>query len=345
MMTTRMPLDRYLDRSTAKTAAAGLTVRAIVDAGRVIADLVAAGPLAGNLAAVRSAAREDVQKELDVMANDLIIEALRDAPVAVIASEEMEDPVIVDPGASIAVAVDPLDGSSNIDTNAPIGTIFSILSSSPGTKANPAAPYLRSGALQIAAGYLLYGSHTTLIVTFGEGTQIFTLDRARGEFLMTTERAAITSATREYAINGSNYRHWNDGIRCYVDDCLQGAAGPRAVDFNTRWIASLVAEAYRILVRGGIYLYPEDARPGYGEGRLRLVYEANPIAWLIEQAGGAATDGCRRILDLVPTSLHQRVPLVFGSREEVERVRHYCTDPHRQRERSPLFGQRNLFRV
>ena len=343
--TTRLEdyLERYA-RLDARRAAAASAIVAIAEAGRSIAALVAAGSLGGSLAAVRSDKTPgDAQTELDVIANDFVLEALSRVSVAAIGSEEMPEPLVKDDSASIAIAVDPLDGSSNIDTNAPVGTIFSIL---PAHRGNGAvASFLQSGTSQIAAGYLIYGPQTALVVTFGDGTQVFTLDRERDLFLLTAAAVAIAPKASEFAINGSNYRHWDEAIRHYVNDCLKGTEGPRGRDFNTRWIASLVAEAYRIMVRGGIYLYPADARRGYGDGRLRLVYEANPIAWLIEQAGGAATEGRHRILDLVPMSLHQKVPLVFGSREEVERVAHYIAEPLSLGERSPLFGQRGLFRA
>ena len=344
-------LDGFLERGTndsgALCAAVNDAVLALAEAGVAIADLIATGRLAGDLAALRGeSAHGDSQKELDVRANEIVLDALRDAPVAVVASEEIDEPLVADIGAPLAVAVDPLDGSSNIDTNAPIGTIFSILPVPGDYRSNPADALFQPGAHQLAAGFLIYGPHTALVLTTGDGTRIFTLDRGRGKFLLTAERVLIPAETCEYAINASNRRHWEDAVRLYVRDCLQGASGLRGKDFNTRWLASLVGEAYRILLRGGVYLYPRDARRGYRNGRLRLLYEANPIAWLAEQAGGTATDGSNRILDLVPTSLHQRVPLVFGSRDEVERVAAYHggAEGHGG-ELSPLFGQRSLFRT
>lgn len=340
-------LEQYLDQmaNDAATLAAAQTVLAIVAAGRQIAELTAAGPLAGDLAAVLDdTVRGDSQKALDLRSHELVLEALGTAPVAVIASEEMEGWVVNDPEGLLAVAIDPLDGSSNIETNAPVGTIFSILPA-PGGATDPAAALLQKGANQIAAGFLIYGPQTALVLTFGRGTQLFTYDRRRHEFVLTGELMRIPAETGEYAINGSNYKHWEEPIRHYVDDCLSGAEGPRGMNYNTRWIASMVAEAYRILVRGGIYLYPADMRRGYAEGRLRLLYEASPVAFLIEQAGGAATDGQQRILDIVPDRLHQRVPFVFGSRREVECVAHYYAIPSGRGTRSPLFRNRNLFRA
>lgn len=340
-------LERHLKGSDAVRAAAAQAILAIARAGCSIADLVGAGPLAGPLAAVRGESNfGDTQKELDLKADALMIEALRSAPVAVVGSEEMDEPLVLSPGAPLAVAIDPLDGSSNIDTNAPIGTIFSVLPMPQDAgDASSFSAFLQRGRHQLAAGFLIYGAQTALVLTVGEGTQIFTLDRSRGNFLLTTHEVRVPEETREYAINGSNRRHWDEAIQLYVRDCEQGRDGPRGIDFNTRWIASMVAEAFRILMRGGVYLYPRDARQGYGQGRLRLIYEANPIAFLMEQAGGAATNGAKPILEILPTSLHQRVPLVFGSREEVRRIVRYHTDPSSLAERSPLFGKRSLFRV
>lgn len=327
---------------------AGRAVLAIAAAGQKIAELLAAGNLAGDLAALRGVSGvdasgfSDVQKELDLRSNEIVLDALRAAPVRVAASEEMESPVVLDADAPLAVAMDPLDGSSNIDSNAPMGTIFSILPACAGAETDPLDHVLQPGARQVAAGFLLYGPHTALVISLGDGTRVFTHDRARGRFLARPEPLCIPPETREYAINASNARHWGEPIRAYVDACLMGANGPRGKDFNTRWLGAMVGEAFRILRRGGIYLYPGDVRPGYEQGRLRLVYEANPIALLVEQAGGGATDGRRRILDLQPRALHQHVPLVFGSAREVERVR-ACYE-HGPAGRHPLFGERTLFR-
>jgi len=316
------------------------SVQALAGAGIRIAELLAAGPLAGSLAAVRGYHEDgDSQKELDAIADALVRAALKGTPVALLGSEETDHAEVLDPHGTLAVAVDPLDGSSNIDTNSTVGTIFSIL---PHT--GPEA-LLQPGSAQLAAGFLLYGPQTALVLTVGAGTQIFVLDRGTGEFVLAEERALVVPETAEYAINGSNERHWDPAIRCYVDDCRSGAEGPRAKDFNTRWVASMVADVYRILVRGGVYLYPGDARRGYAQGRLRLIYEANPVALLMEQAQGLATDGITPILEIEPTHLHQRVPLVFGSRGEVERIARYHHDSSAMPERSPLFGRRGLLRA
>jgi fructose-1,6-bisphosphatase I len=322
-----------------------VTLIALAGACRKISELVSAGPLAGALGATRGDhGAGDVQKELDLLANHILLRALRDTPVAALASEELDDAVPLEPAAPLLVAVDPLDGSSNIDTNVSIGTIFSILPAPEHCDAPGSGAFLQPGDRQLAAGYAIYGPQTALVLTAGQGTHVFTMDRLTGDFRLTTAFVRVPRKTREFAINASNHRHWDEPIRIYVDDCLKGSDGPRGEDFNMRWIASMVAEAHRVLARGGIYMYPGDLRDGYTHGRLRLIYEANPIAWLIEQADGAASTGLTRILDVTPESIHQRVPLIFGSREEVDRVDRYHRDPYPLGERSPLFGHRGLFR-
>lgn len=348
-MSAKLSLRGYLAAALSDTgsvrAAAAETVLVLAEASVRIARLLDDGPLAGNLAeVVAEESHGDAQKFLDRHTNDVIIEALEAAPVAWLGSEEMEHPLAIAEDGAVVVAVDPLDGSSNIDTNAPVGTIFSILPMPQASVTDPLAAFLRQGIEQVAAGYVIYGPHVALVLTMGEGTQCFILDRSRGEFVLHRERVEIPTQTSEYAINASNYRHWDDPVRQYVADCLQGEEGPRGLNFNTRWLGSMVGDAYRIMARGGIYLYPADAREGYARGRLRLLYEANPIAWLVEQAGGAATDGATRTLEILPTDLHQRVPLVFGSRVEVERIRDVYIAARFEGENSPLFGPRSLFR-
>jgi fructose-1,6-bisphosphatase I len=321
------------------------TIQALANACRALSHLIGAGALAGALGAPRGDhGAGDAQKELDVLANDLIVASLAGAPVAALVSEELDEVVLVNPGAPLLVAIDPLDGSSNIDTNVSVGTIFSV-QPAPFDGATPGLlAFLQPGVRQVAAGYALYGPHTALVLTVGEGTHVFTLDRTSGQYRLTAERVRVPPRTREFAINASNHRHWDEPIRIYVDDCLKGTEGPRGENFNMRWIASMVAEAHRVLTRGGIYMYPGDVRDGYRHGRLRLIYEANPIAWLIEQAGGAASTGTERILEVLPAAIHQRVPLLFGSRDEVARLDRYHLDPYPLGERSPLFGRRGLFR-
>ncbi|HXV29006.1 MAG TPA: class 1 fructose-bisphosphatase [Sinorhizobium sp.] len=312
---------------------------------RKLASQAALGPAVSGTRGGRNADDDDLQKDLNLRCDDLFLSCLEGAPVACYASEELENPVLLQPNARLAVAVDPLHGSSNIETDVAIGTIFSVLPAVKGPEADPRHSFLQSGNRQLAAGFFLYGPQTALVLSLGTGTEIFIFSSRLGCFVEAFKSVNIPERTSEFAINMSNYRHWEEAIRLYVDDCLAGFEGPRERDFNMCWIASLVAEAYRILIRGGIYLYPADARRGYGQGRLRLVYEANPIAFIIENAGGAATTCLTRILDLVPENLHQRVPLAFGSRREVARVARYHVDPNMIGERAPLFGKRGLFRA
>lgn len=343
----KIGLEQHLEawaKTDALHQAAASTVAALATACRDLATIIAAGPLAGNLAAHRNEGKAgDVQTELDVRANALLVEALENAPVAAVASEEMDAPLPLNAGAPIVVALDPLDGSSNIGANVSIGTIFSLLPSLPNSSGAEASAFLRPGREQIAAGYVLYGPQTALALTLGAGTDVFTLDATSGHFVRTGAHVRVPPQTREFAINASNYRHWDAPVQSWFDDCLAGAEGPRGENFNMRWIASMVAETHRILMRGGVYVYPGDARPGYGSGRLRLIYEANPMALLIEQAGGYASTGTERILDRTPRLLHERVPLVFGAREEVERIDRYQCGDIPKGHTSPLFARRGLF--
>jgi len=309
---------------------------------RVAVDLsgtISRGVLGGQLAAeVGDNADGDTQKALDVIADDEFTEALAGTGVRWYASEERDDVVEIDQGGTLALAIDPLDGSSNIDVNVSIGTIFGIQPAlEDGTET-----FLRDGHALIASGYFIYGPQTALMVTFGAGVRLFILDRDLRRFVEVDNAPIVPETSTEYAINASNYRHWPRPIRAYIDDCLAGTEGPRGKNFNMRWIASLVAETHRIISRGGIFLYPGDARDGYGLGRLRLVYECAPIALLVEQAGGLATDGIDRILDQVPEHLHARTPFVFGSAKKVDRVTSYHDLP--ETEISALFGNRGLFR-
>jgi fructose-1,6-bisphosphatase I len=319
------------------------TVQALAVVAKELSELLGQGALAGPLGRATGKSGEgDEQKEIDLLANDRIAEALRTAPVAALASEEMEAPLLLDRKAPLLVAVDPLDGSSNIDANASIGTIFTVL---PALEHNdePSA-FLQRGVNQLAGGFFVYGPQTVLVATVGAGTQIFTLDRRLGTFLLTHPKVEISPRTSEYAVNDSNTRHWDDPIRTYVEDCRRGKDGPRGRDFNMRWTGSPVADVYRIVSRGGIYLYPGDKRRGFRDGRLRLIYEANPMAWVIEQAGGAASTGRERLLEVKPVSLHQRVPMIAGSRFEVEHAVRLHDGAQIRGERSPLFSRRGLLR-
>jgi fructose-1,6-bisphosphatase I len=322
------------------------TVEKIADACCAIAEIIALGPLAGSLGKNRGEnADGDTQAELDLRANDLLTGELRAAPVACVASEELAIPCGMDERAAVCVAIDPLDGSSNIDTNVSVGTIFSILPMRCSGCQPSARCFVQKGKKQLAAGYVIYGPQTALVLTLGAGTHIFTLNPDTGEFCLTRSGVQIPPDTNEFAINTSNFRRWDGHIRAYVDDCLQGADGPHGKNYNTRWIASVVAECHRIMARGGIFLYPGDRRPDYHKGRLRLAYECSPIAFLVEQAGGAASTGQKAIMDVKPKDIHERVPLIFGSLNEVRLLEHYCQQADPFQERSALFGNRGLFRT
>ena len=293
---------------------------------------------AGLDAAVGENADGDRQTRLDLMADAAFRTALTGVGVRFYASEEQDRVVELDADGELALAIDPLDGSSNIAVNVPIGTIFAIHRA----EATAEASFFRPGRQLAGAGYVIYGPRCCLVTSFGEGVQVHQLDPGSGRFRLAQAGVTLPAKSAEFAINASNYRHWDPAIRAYVDDCVAGTEGPRERDFNMRWVASLVAEAHRILTRGGIFLYPRDGRKGYERGRLRLLYECAPIAFLIEQAGGKATDGIDAILDRAPASLHERTPFVFGSAQNVARVASYHDLP--EGETSALFGRRGLFR-
>ncbi|WP_423594688.1 class 1 fructose-bisphosphatase [Roseateles sp. MS654] len=269
----------------------------------------------------------EVQKKLDIIANEVLIEANEwGGHLAAMASEEMDSIYLVPnryPQGEYLLMFDPLDGSSNIDVNVSIGTIFSVLKKAEGSQGVSEDDFLQPGTAQAAAGYCVYGPQTTLVLTVGDGVAMFTLDREQGSWVLTADDVKIPADTKEFAINMSNMRHWDAPVTRYIDECLAGTTGPRGKDFNMRWIASMVADVHRILTRGGIFMYPWDKREPNKAGKLRLMYEANPMAFLVEQAGGAATNGRQRILDLKPTKLHERVAVVLGSKNEVERVTQY----------------------
>ena len=304
------------------------------------AHLIARGEIAADLAASAGTNTDgDSQKALDVIADEALRDALVGSAVRFYASEEQDKVIEINPEGTLALAIDPLDGSSNIDTNVSVGAIFGIYPARDG----PDESFLRPGRELIASGYAIYGPQCCIVMTFGEGLRKFVLDPDSKQFAEVPAPAGVSIDSSEYAINASNYRHWPQQIRAYIDDLVAGAEGPRQRNFNLRWIASLVAETHRILIRGGIFLYPSDARKGYERGRLRLVYECAPIAFLVEQAGGKASNGVDPILDLVPDELHARTPLVFGGAEKVIRVAGYHDLP--EEEVSALFGKRGLFRV
>jgi fructose-1,6-bisphosphatase I len=261
----------------------------------------------------------EVQKKLDVISNEILLEACAPASRLVAMGSEVRK---VGPGGGWFLLFDPLDGSSNIEVNVSIGTIFSVLAApTSATERDPTeADFLQPGRNQAAAGYVVYGPQTTLVLTLRTGVRAFTLDPVSGEWLEVNEAVAIPPETKEYAINASNMRHWAQPVRQYVEECLAGETGPRGKNFNTRWVASMVADVHRIMMRGGVFLYPWDAREPNRAGKLRLMYEANPMALLVEQAGGASFDGFGPTLDAKPVSLHQRVSVMLGSKTEVERL-------------------------
>jgi fructose-1,6-bisphosphatase len=330
-------------------------LNAITTAIKIIANQVNKGALIGALGNAGAAGgsvnvQGEVQKKLDVISNEVLVRETEWAGhLAAMASEEM-DHFLPIPGAykrgKYLMVFDPLDGSSNIDVNISVGTIFSILRA-PNPSAEPKLEdFLQPGTEQVCAGFALYGPSTMLVLTTGHGVDGFTLDRDIGAFMLTHPQMQVPADTREFAINASNARFWEPPVKRYVDECLQGKTGPREKDFNMRWIASLVAEAYRILNRGGVFMYPRDTKDPSKPGRLRLLYEANPVSFIIEQAGGAATTGTQRILSVVPEALHQRIALMFGSKNEIERIERYHAEHAQGLDReftSPLFSERSLF--
>lgn len=324
---------------------------------KAIAKSVAYGALAdmyGNHAADAGGSiniQGETQKKLDVVSNELFIRMNEwGGHLAGMASEEMDDPYAIPeqhPKGKYLLVFDPLDGSSNIDVNVSVGSIFSILRApehlahgSPLTDKD----FFQPGATQAAAGYALYGPTTMLVLSVGNGVAGFTLDPVMGEFMLTHPDLRVPEDTNEFAINASNSRFWEAPVKRYVDECLAGKTGPRGKDFNMRWIASMVAEAHRILMRGGVFMYPRDTKDASKPGRLRLLYEANPVGFIMEQAGGRASTGQVPMLSVQPTSLHQRIGLVFGSKNEVERIERYHAEPAKQDSFAPLFAERSLFR-
>jgi fructose-1,6-bisphosphatase I len=316
-------------------------MKALAVVGRSLCRTIKRGPLGGSLGeGVGENLGGDQQKALDVMADDAFADELKKTAVRYYASEEQDDVVELNPEGNIALAIDPLDGSSNIDVNVSIGTIFSIFDAKDG---DPNGSFLRPADEQRAGGYIIYGPQTYIVVTFGQGVQSYIYDPDSNMWKLVETAHKVPPQASEFAINASNYRHWSPAIRAYIDDMLAGETGPHDRNFNMRWVASLVAETHRIMSRGGIFLYPGDERPGYERGRLRMIYECAPIAFLIEQAGGKATDGHDRIMTQQARELHARTPFVFGSAEKVARVAAYQDLP--TDEVNALFGNRGLFRA
>ncbi|MFT7413518.1 MAG: fructose-1,6-bisphosphatase I [Methylophagaceae bacterium] len=302
----------------------------IANACKRISYTVSRGAMTGILG---SAGTENVQgetqKQLDIITNNIMVGALEwTGHLTGMVSEEVDDFIPIPeqfPKGKYLALFDPLDGSSNIDVNLTVGTIFSILSGTEGVNAT-LNDFLQKGAEQVCAGFVLYGPSTMMILTTGQGVNGFTLDQDVGEFVLTHPNMTIPEETKEFSINMSNHRFWETPVQRYIDECMQGEAGPRGVNFNMRWVASMVAEVYRILTRGGIFIYSQDTRDTSKSGKLRLMYEANPMGFIIEQAGGQCSTGRERILDIVPVGIHQRVPVILGSKNEVERVVSYHLD-------------------
>jgi fructose-1,6-bisphosphatase I len=330
MSTKRKSLTQYLieqQRGPAELPAQlRLLIEVVARACKSIAISVNKGALGDVLGTAGSEnVQGEVQKKLDIIANEVLIEANEwGGHLAGMASEEMDDMHAVPlhyPQGEYLLLFDPLDGSSNIDVNVSIGTIFSVLKHKGGDVSNDS--FLQPGNDQVCAGYCVYGPQTTLVLTVGQGVAMFTLDREQGSFVLTADKVQIPEDTKEFAINMSNMRHWADPVKRYIDECLQGKDGMRGKDFNMRWIASMVADVHRIITRGGIFMYPWDKREPGKPGKLRLMYEANPMSFLIEQAGGASTNGLQRIMEIQPGQLHERVSVVLGSKNEVDRVTAY----------------------
>ncbi|CAG9176428.1 class 1 fructose-bisphosphatase [Cupriavidus pampae] len=334
---TRISLTRYLVEEQRKHNTIQPELRLLIEvvarACKAISNNVSKGALAGILGSAGTGnVQGETQQKLDVIANEVLLDANEwGGHLAAMASEEMDSFYEIPnryPKGEYLLLFDPLDGSSNIDVNVSIGTIFSVLHMPKPGQTVTEADFMQPGTQQVAAGYAVYGPQTTLVLTVGNGVHMFTLDREAGSFVLTQQDVQIPEDTKEFAINMSNMRHWAPPVRQYIDECLAGEDGPRGKNFNMRWIASMVADVHRILTRGGIFLYPWDKRDPDKPGKLRLMYEANPMAMLVEQAGGAATNGHDRILDVEPTKLHQRVSVILGSKNEVELVTRY----HREAE-------------
>jgi fructose-1,6-bisphosphatase I / sedoheptulose-1,7-bisphosphatase len=342
--------QRRLNATAANSATGSFTalVNDVRLACKRIATLIGKGQLADALGDAGSInVQGETQAKLDVMANDIFVRTNEwGGQLAGMLSEERETPYCIPeeyPRGRYLLLFDPLDGSSNIDVNVSVGSIFSVLRCPDGVCDPTEKDFLQPGITQVCAGYAIYGPATMLVLTTGRGVNGFTLDREIGEFMLTHPDLRIPEETAEFAINASNSRYWEPAIKRYVNECLAGKSGPRARDFNMRWIASLVAETHRILMRGGVFMYPRDRKDLTKPGRLRLLYEANPIGFIIEHAGGRASTGHRPILEVVPESAHQRISFVFGARAEVERIERYHRDHNQFEFEAPLFGSRGLF--
>jgi fructose-1,6-bisphosphatase I/sedoheptulose-1,7-bisphosphatase len=356
----RWTLTRYLIEERRRYPQASGDLNALILdvalACKAIARIVAFGSLGDSLGAVPAGGTVNVQgeeqKPLDVLSNEIFIRMNEwNGHLAGMASEEMDEPRQIPPAyqrGKYLLVFDPLDGSSNIDVNVSVGSIFSILRAPADVVASGRdvveADFLQPGATQVAAGYAIYGPTTMIVLSVGNGVAGFTLNPNLGEFVLTHPNMRVPEDTHEFAINTSNSRFWEPPVKRYVDECLAGKTGPRGKDFNMRWIASMVAEAHRILMRGGVFMYPRDTKDPAKPGRLRLLYEANPIGFVVEQAGGRCSTGRQPMLGVKPSALHQRIGLVFGSKNEVERIERYHHEPAPREDSAPLFAVRSLFR-
>ena len=354
MLTDRTTLTQFLiEERRRHPEASGELNALILDialACKAISRAVARGALDGVLGSkAKTNSRGEAQEKLDVVANDLFLRSNEwGGHLAGLVSEAMEAPYALPvqyPRGRYLLVFDPLDGSSNIDVNVPVGSIFSILRAPNPNLDATAGDFLQEGHRQVCAGYAIYGPATMLVLTVGTGVHAFTLDPVLGEFFVTHPNLRIPRATSEFAINASNSRFWEPAVKRYVEECLAGKTGPRGKDFSMRWIASLVAETHRVLMRGGVCLYPRDSKGPAKPNRLQLLYEANPIAFIVEQAEGGASTGRGRVLETPPEALHQHVEFIFGSREEVERLEQYHRDHNLREYEAPLFGVRGLFRA
>ena len=315
-------LANYLN-AHASNPALNDVITTVTDVGKTISQLLRKGALADILGeAGNQNVQGEEQKKLDVLANDLLLDALaKNTHCARVASEQLDDATPANADGSLLVLFDPLDGSSNIDINMAVGTIFSILPYQRQGQTSENSHFLQAGNQQLAAGYLLYGTSTVLALTITDNVVMFSLDPDTNDYVLIEENVTIDADTSEYAINASNYRYWRAPMQQYIDELIAGKTGVRGRDFNTRWVAAMVGDVHRILCRGGLFTYPFDTKDANKAGKLRLMYEANPMSLLIERAGGAATDAVNRILDIAPTDIHQRVPVVLGSKNEVEYVK------------------------
>jgi len=368
-LSNRRTLTQYLIEQRARFPGASGTLNALILdvalAAKAIARAVSFGELGDPMSAQLIDASKshapvvnvqgEVQKALDVVSNEIFLRTTEwSGQLAGMGSEEMDDPYQIPAQyrrGKYLLVFDPLDGSSNIDVNVSVGSIFSILRAPQDVidsgRDVTEADFLQPGTTQVAAGYAIYGPVTMLVLTVGDGVAGFTLDHNLGEFKLTHPSIRVAVDCQEFAINTSNSRFWESPVKRYVDECLAGKPGPRGKDFNMRWIASLVAEAHRILMRGGVFMYPKDSKDPTKAGRLRLLYEANPIGFVMEQAGGRASTGREPVLSVQPASLHQRIGLVFGSKNEVERIERYHAEADAGTDKpyvSPLFNERSLYR-